>query len=75
MFHLALTAVLVSLGSVGLWLRVHLLPLLVAFPVWFALNRLGQHYDIDPSDPAKWATLMKPSWFWDHAFLFSNYHL
>ena len=30
---------------------------------------------IDPSDPAKWSTLMRASWFWDHAFLFSNYHL
>ena len=39
------------------------------------LNRLGQHYDIDPDDPAKWGTLMKGHWFWDFAFLNSNYHL
>ena len=45
------------------------------FPVAFTLNRLGQHYDIDPADPAKWSTLVKRSWFWDYAFLFSNYHL
>ena len=25
------------------------------FPVAFTLNRLGQHYDIDPADPAKWS--------------------
>jgi fatty acid desaturase len=41
----------------------------------FTLNRLGQHYDIDPDDPAKWGTLMKGHWFWDFAFLNSNYHL
>ena len=39
------------------------------------LNRLGQHYDIDPTDPAKWGTLMRGHWFWDFAFLHSNYHL
>ena len=26
---------------------------------------LGQHYDIDPTDPAKWTTLMRGHWFWD----------
>jgi fatty acid desaturase len=73
--HLVL-AVAVSLASVEVWLRVHLLPLLVAFPVWFALNRLGQHYAIDPADPAHWGTLMRPSpWLWDLLFLWSNYHL
>jgi fatty acid desaturase len=39
------------------------------------LNRLGQHYDIDPTDPAKWSTLVRGHWFWDFAFLNSNYHL
>ena len=27
------------------------------FPFAFTLNRLGQHYAIDPTDPAKWSTL------------------
>jgi fatty acid desaturase len=45
------------------------------FPVAFALNRLGQHYDIDPSDPARWTTLVRGHWFWDFAFINSNYHL
>jgi fatty acid desaturase len=51
------------------------IPVFFVFPVAFVINRLGQHYDIDPDDPAKWSTLVKPSWFWDHAFLRSNYHL
>jgi fatty acid desaturase len=73
--QLAIAAALFWFGGGGVLLRVYLVPILVVFPIAFVLNRLGQHYDIDPSDPAKWATLMKPSWFWDHAFLFSNYHL
>ncbi len=45
------------------------------FPIAFTLNRLGQHYDIDPTDPTKWSTLVRGHWFWDFAFLNSNYHL
>lgn len=60
----------------GLWFRVHLAPLALAFPFWFGLNRLGQHYAIDPQDPAHWGTLMVRSpLLWDKLFLFSNYHL
>jgi len=56
-------------------LKVYIVPVFLVFPVAFALNRLGQHYDIGPEDPAQWSTLMKPSWFWDFAYLWSNYHL
>jgi fatty acid desaturase len=56
-------------------IRAHIVPVFFVFPVAFTLNRLGQHYDIDPADPAKWGTLMRGSWFWDFAFLNSNYHL
>ena len=56
-------------------LRTSIIPVFFIFPIAFTLNRLGQHYDIDPMDPAKWGTLMKGSWFWDFAFLNSNYHL
>jgi fatty acid desaturase len=56
-------------------LRTSIIPVFFVFPVAFTLNRLGQHYDIDPTDPAKWGTLMRGHWFWDFAFLNSNYHL
>ena len=56
-------------------LRASMIPVFFVFPIAFTLNRLGQHYDIDPTDPAKWGTLMRGSWFWDFAFLNSNYHL
>jgi fatty acid desaturase len=71
-------AVLASIAWLGGWFvawKLYLVPIFFVFPIAFALNRLGQHYDIDPSDPAKWSTLMRGSWFWDAAYLFSNYHL
>ena len=71
------------LAIAGLWyffgflaaLRTSIIPVFFIFPIAFTLNRLGQHYDIDPTDPAKWGTLMKGHWFWDFAYLNSNYHL
>ena len=56
-------------------LRAYVVPVFFVFPIAFTLNRLGQHYDIDPADPARWTTLMKGSWFWDFVFLNSNYHM
>jgi fatty acid desaturase len=56
-------------------LRTSMVPVFFVFPAAFTLNRLGQHYDIDPGDPAKWGTLMRGHWFWDFVFLNSNYHL
>ena len=55
--------------------RASIIPVFFIFPIAFTLNRLGQHYDIDPADPAKWGTLMRGHWFWDFAYLNSNYHL
>jgi fatty acid desaturase len=62
-------------GSWAIAARVQLVPYFLVFPVAFTLNRLGQHYNIDPTHPLKWATLMKASHFWDFLFLYSNYHL
>jgi fatty acid desaturase len=73
--HLAVLAVLWFGVSGGAALRAYVVPVFFVFPVAFTLNRLGQHYDIDPADPAKWTTLMRGSWFWDAVFLNSNYHL
>ena len=55
--------------------RTSIFPVFFVFPIAFTLNRLGQHYDIDPDDPAKWGTLMRGHSFWDFVFLNSNYHL
>jgi fatty acid desaturase len=56
-------------------LRAYIVPVFFVFPIAFTLNRLGQHYDINPDDPAQWTTLMRGHWFWNFAFLNSNYHL
>ena len=73
--HLAAAAALVLIGGWGVMARVWLVPFFLAFPFAFTLNRLGQHYDIDPTDPLKWSTLVNSSRFWDFIFLYSNLHL
>ena len=74
-FHLGAIALVWYLFGFYAALRTNIIPVFFIFPIAFTLNRLGQHYDIDPSDPAKWGTLMRGHWFWDFAFLNSNYHL
>jgi fatty acid desaturase len=73
--HLAVLAAIWTLAGGAAALRAYAIPVFFIFPIAFTLNRLGQHYDIDPTDPAKWGTLMRGHWFWDFAFLNSNYHL
>jgi fatty acid desaturase len=73
--HLSVLAAIWTCCGFAAALRAHIVPVFVIFPIAFTLNRLGQHYDIDPADPVKWGTLMRGHWFWDFAFLNSNYHL
>ena len=73
--HLGAIAIVWILFGFYAAMRTNIIPVFFIFPIAFTLNRLGQHYDIDPADPAKWGTLMKGHWFWDFAFLNSNYHL
>ena len=75
LFHVALLLVLGFTAGWDVAWRGYVFPYFFVFPVAFALNRLGQHYDIDPEDPAKWSTLVKGSRFWDVVYLCSNYHL
>jgi len=74
LIQLSVGAGLGALGGWGPLLRVWAIPYFLAFPVAFTLNRLGQHYNIDPSHPLKWSTVMAPSRLWDFLFLYSNYH-
>jgi fatty acid desaturase len=73
--HLAVLATIWTVFGTAAALRAYIVPVFFVFPIAFTLNRLGQHYDIDPADVAKWGTLMRGHWFWDVAFLNSNYHL
>ena len=75
LFHLSALGLIWYAFGFYASLRASIIPVFFIFPIAFTLNRLGQHYDIDPTDPAKWGTLMRGSWFWDFAFLNSNYHL
>lgn len=73
--HAAAALVLYRAGGWGPLLRLYLVPYLFGFPLAFGLNRLGQHYEVSPSDPARWGTRMRPSRLWDLLFLWSAYHL
>jgi fatty acid desaturase len=73
--QLSIMAALFYFGGAGPALRVQIVPYFVVFPVAFTMNRLGQHYNIDPTNPLKWSTLMKADRFWDFLFIYSNYHL
>jgi fatty acid desaturase len=73
--HLGLAAGLWAGGGFGLVGRTYLAPLFLAFPVAFTVNRLGQHYDIDPDDPLQWSTLVRSQPVWNFLFLWSNLHL
>lgn len=73
--HLAVIALWWAIAGGATAFRVHIAPLFLAFPIAFTLNRLGQHYDIEPSDPLRWSTLINPSPGLDFLFLWSNLHL
>lgn len=75
LLHLAILGGILAAGGAAVSARVYLVPYFLVFPVAFALNRLGQHYAIDPEDPAKWGTLLRPSRWWDFWYLYSQYHL
>ncbi len=75
LFQLAVLFTIAFIGGWSIAWKLYIVPVFFIFPIAFALNRVGQHYDIDPDDPAQWSTLVKGSWFWDTAYLFSNYHL
>ena len=73
--HLTTIALLLIYAGPVPFMKVYAIPYFLVFPVAFTLNRLGQHYNIDPERPLNWSTLMKASRLWDFLFLYSNYHL
>lgn len=73
--HLGIMGALLYFGGVWEMVRVHTIPVFFCFPPVFVLNRLGQHYDIDPSDPAKWSTRVDGNPVWHTLFLWSNFHI
>ncbi len=74
-FQLAVLATIALIGGPWIAFKLYVVPVFFVFPIAFALNRLGQHYAINPEDAAQWSTLVKSTWFWNTAYLFSNFHL
>jgi fatty acid desaturase len=68
--------VALSVG-VSIWfaLAAHVAPFALAYPIAFSINRLGQHYVVDPSWPGAWTTLVKANPVWNALFLYSSHHL
>jgi len=73
--HAALVAAIWRFFDGATVLRAYVVPLAVFFPPAFMLNRLGQHYWIDSSDPAKWSTRVDGSPVSQFLFLNSNHHI
>jgi fatty acid desaturase len=73
--HLVMAAAIARFGGAARFVWLYLVPVFFVFPPAFALNRLGQHYDIVPAEPAKWGTRMARSPFWEFVYLWSNLHL
>lgn len=73
--HFIVMTFILAGGGVWMFFQLYAIPYFFVFPVAFTINRLGQHYNINPNDAAQWSTLMKGSFFWDHVYLYSNYHL
>lgn len=74
-FQLSVLGAIAWLGGWFVAWKLYVIPIFFVFPIAFALNRLGQHYDINPNDPANWSTLVKGSLFWNTVYLYSNFHL
>ena len=72
---LAIVATLFAVGGPWVGLRVWAVPLFCTFPLAFTLNRLGQHYNVDPDNPAAWSSRVDGNSIWRFLFLWSNFHI
>jgi fatty acid desaturase len=75
LLHVSILALIWWAAGFQVAARVYLVPYFLVFPIAFTLNRLGQHYFIDPTDPAKWSCRVDGNAFWHFIFLYSNFHL
>ncbi len=75
LLHLAIMAALIIYAGPWIWFKIYAVPYFFVFPVAFTINRMGQHYNVNPEDIANWSTLIKSHWFWDFVYLYSNLHL
>jgi fatty acid desaturase len=74
-FHFAVMGAIFWAWGGPMLLQLYAVPIFLVFPIAFTINRLGQHYDIEPNDPAAWGTLVKTNPIWSYLFIWSNYHM
>ncbi|WP_372368423.1 fatty acid desaturase [Candidatus Uabimicrobium sp. HlEnr_7] len=75
MFHGGLFFMITKYLGIFYALKMHIIPYFLVFPIAFTINRLGQHYAIDPEDSAHWTTLISSGLVVNTIFLYSNLHL
>lgn len=73
--HLIFIFILLHFGNFSIFFKAYFLPLFIFFPIFFGVNRMGQHYARSSDEPLGWTTFIPGSFFWDFLFLKSNYHL
>jgi len=73
--HVVAAIVLYQFFGLSVLTKAYILPVFIFFPIAFAINRMGQHYHIDSTDPAKWSTLIQSNACWNWIFIYSNLHL
>jgi len=73
--HFGLIAAIWFVWGGAMVFKLYALPVFFVFPVAFTINRLGQHYDIEPDDPAAWGTLVRTNPVWNFLFVWSSYHM
>jgi len=74
--HLTVLALIWTLAGGAAAARAYLIPVFLHLPHRLhAEPASASTTTSNPTDPAKWGTLMRGHWFWDFAFLNSNYHL
>lgn len=74
LFHLTVAGCLTYFFDFATCWKIHLFPYFFIFPIVFTINRVGQHYNIDPENPLKWTTLMSGGPIVDFIHIYSNYH-
>merc|ERR1739848_300237 len=57
------------------WMKIHLIPHFVFFPIAFMINRIGQHYCCNPRDSALQSTNCIGNMLVDAMMLYEAYHV
>ncbi|MCE9635122.1 MAG: fatty acid desaturase [Planctomycetes bacterium] len=73
--HLSVIAAIWHFADGAAVVRAWLVPIFGFFPAAFTVNRLGQHYWVDKTDPAKWGTRVDGNPVLNFLFLQSNHHI